>query len=95
MYVPRAAKFPTECAGLGCSGLAGLTMDGSGLFGTGIFGTGVSVTDFSTWGPGEIATALLAGFAVFSVFSTTKRTYQAGRKNVRTARRRLEELTRR
>jgi hypothetical protein len=67
-----------DCGGTcgGC-GMSGLTMDGSGLFGTGIFGTGVTVSDFSTWGPGEMIVAGGALYVVWSVLFTTSRAASA------------------
>ena len=55
MYISNQIAESGCSAGLGCSqGVGALTMDGTGLFGTGVFGTGVTLTDFSTWGAGEI-----------------------------------------
>ena len=77
MYVSNSGL---GCRGLGCSqgvgccgGVGALTMDGSGIFGTGIFGSDVTLTDFSSWGAGEIAAVAFGLFVLFSVFSTTKR----------------------
>jgi hypothetical protein len=60
--------------GLGCNkGMGGLTMDGSGIFGTGIFGTGVTMSDVSTWGPGEWAVVALGAYTLFSLVNDLKR----------------------
>jgi hypothetical protein len=67
----------TDCGGTCGCGMNGLTMDGSGLFGTGIFGTGVTLTDFSTWGPGEILVAGGTLFVLYSVLFTTSRAASA------------------
>jgi hypothetical protein len=83
------------CVGLGCSqgvgccgGMGALNMDGSGLFGTGVFGTGVTLTDFSTWGVGEIGAVAVALFLLFAVVSTTGRGVEGVQKRVRKLRRR-------
>lgn len=77
--------------GMGCCnrcndkmGMSGLTMDGTGLLGTGLFQTPF---DFSTWGIGEYAAAGLALWVLYSVFATSRDTYQATRKRIRGARR--------
>ena len=78
------------CSGLGCDGVGAISMDGSGIFGTGVFGTGVVLTDFSTWGQGEIGAVALGAFLLFSVVSTTRR----GARNVREGYTRVRQKTR-
>ena len=93
MYL-SANEVPTGCAGLGCAGMGGLTMDGSGIFGTGIFGAGVTLTDFSTWGPGEIGAVAVAAFVLFSVVNTTRHGAQNVREGYTTARRKTRAFSR-
>jgi hypothetical protein len=90
MYVATANEHGSVECGLGCAqGVGALTMDGSGLFGTGIFGTGVTLTDFSTWGAGEIAAVALSLFVLFSVVGSTKRGAEKVRRGYRTVRRKV------
>ena len=64
-------------------------MDGTGLFGTGIFGTGVTLTDFSTWGAGEIGAVAVGLFVLFSVVSSTQRGAESVGKTYRRVRRKV------
>ena len=75
--------------GLGCAGMGSLTMDGTGLFGTGVFGTGVTLTDFSTWGAGEIGAVAVSLVVLFSVVSSTKRGAESVGKTYRRVRRKV------
>ena len=88
MYISNQIAESGCSGGLGCSqGVGALTMDGSGLFGTGVFGTGVTLTDFSTWGAGEIGAVAVALFVLFSVVSSTKRGAESVGKTYRRVRR--------
>jgi hypothetical protein len=88
MYISNQTAVSGCSAGLGCSqGVGALTMDGSGLFGTGIFGTGVTLTDFSTWGAGEIGAVAAFLFLLYAVTSTTQRGAKSATKTYRRLRR--------
>lgn len=84
MYLIKAAPQPgvgtqlvQRVDGLGCG-----CHNGLGLFDGGL--------DPSTWGVGEFAAVGLGAFALFSMFSTTKRGYRAAREGVKGARRSLK-----
>ena len=86
MYISN--QIAESGCGLGCAqGMGALTMDGSGLFGTGVFGTGVTLTDFSTWGAGEIGAVAAFLFLLYAVTSTTQRGAESATKTYRRLRR--------
>ena len=89
MYLSTQANGLGCPGGLGCAGMGALTMDGSGLFGTGVFGTGVTLTDFSTWGAGEIGAVAVRLFLLYAVVGTTKRGAESAGKTYRRLRRKV------
>lgn len=83
MYLVKTAAQPgvgtqlvQRVDGLGCC------RDGLGLFDGGL--------DFSTWGVGEWAAVGVGAFALYSMFSTSKRGYRAAREGVKSTRRALK-----
>jgi hypothetical protein len=73
--VQRTMMKPRR-GGVGCACSGALP----GLNGLGLFDSG---TDISGWGPMEWAVVALGGFALFSMFSTTKRGVSGARKSIK------------
>lgn len=84
--IPQPIESNCGCGcGGGCSGMSGLTMDGTGLLGTGLF----TSTDIATWGAGEVAVLAFGFFALYSMFSTTRRAGRRVAKGARSAKRKM------
>lgn len=64
---------------------------GAGIFNTPISQLSAVQTPIGQWGAGEIATAVIAAFVVYSVFFTTKRGVSTGREKLARRRKRLSE----
>lgn len=93
MYLVSKASSPNYGTGLvqRVTGLGCACQDKSGL---GLFDSGL---DLKSWGPMEWIIAAVSGFAVLSMFSTTKRGVVRAQKSLRSSRarsRRKQELRR-